>query len=268
MAFPEAPPLLQKGQNLCADYARYLTDVSVLILRSIRTDFCTQSLPPVDHQLPSFVANLFRQSKVSYSVLLAGLLYLLRFRHALLTKGPREAASRSKSMMDPRHPLFTFVVFVVALLLASKFLNDRHSSNGIWAETTGLSMGDLNRGEIFFLNVIDHRLHMENEVFQRWLTYLFQPHHLHNYLWTGQHSSQWPINAFAPAVVNSANNRQLSAYQHQRGSCKTLKNPSYFAFQGPGSNRKDNNILGATTKNETDENDSSNNRKKRAYISV
>jgi hypothetical protein len=131
------------------------------------------TVPWPELDLSHFVATVFRHSKVSYSVLLTGLLYLLRFRHAFSTP---------QGCVHPVCAINTVViVFVTSLVLSNKFLHDRHVSNATWAAHTGIPAIEINRGEIFFLNVINHQLNVEQAAFHKWMSILFHPAKLNPY---------------------------------------------------------------------------------------
>lgn len=152
-------------------------DVTVSMLKSIQQDLTRLEVicfPWGELDLSHFVAAVFRHSKVSYSVLLTALLYILRFRHAF-SNNPLDVMNISKCLPSSNTVL---VVFVSALVLSSKFLHDRHTSNLAWASHTGISSAEINRGEIFFLNVIQHQLSVDQTAFHKWMTILFQPGNL------------------------------------------------------------------------------------------
>ena len=153
--------------------------MTLSIVKSIQADLHAQYNKLIseqywgDPELGKFIGDLFKQSRVSYSVLLVGLLYLLRFRNSIGRRKPQ-----SKRF---HHSHFLLLMFVISLLLSNKFLHDRHSSNSAWASYSGFPLGDINRGEIFFLNVIEHDLHVEKEAFHRWVNSIFHPSNLEPY---------------------------------------------------------------------------------------
>lgn len=130
--------------------------------------------------LSRYVAAVFKHSKVSYSVLLTGLLYLLRFRHYMPCRLGAVNCAITRSTGES-HGGFLLTIFVSALLLSNKFLHDRHSSNENWAGYSGLSLRDVNRGEILFLTVVDHQINIDPVAFHKWTGILFQPCNLVHY---------------------------------------------------------------------------------------
>lgn len=128
-----------------------------------------------------YVAAVFRHSKVSYSVLLTGLLYLLRFRHHMAGRLAVAGCAIVRALEQSQGGGLLLSIFVSALLLSNKFLHDRHSSNENWAGFSGLGVRDVNRGEILFLTVVDHQINIDPVAFHKWTGILFQPGNLAQY---------------------------------------------------------------------------------------
>ncbi|KAF9934042.1 hypothetical protein FBU30_003552 [Linnemannia zychae] len=63
-------------------------------------------------------------------------------------------------------------MFLAALILASKFQQDRTYSNKAWSKISGLPVAEINLNEITFLSLIDYRLFVSQAVFQKWVTIL------------------------------------------------------------------------------------------------
>ena len=74
-----------------------------------------------------------------------------------------------------------FEIFVTALMLASKYLNDRNASNSAWSRISGIPLETLNKMEMKLLSFIEYKLHVEVDLFDRWIKFLFQPTKLANY---------------------------------------------------------------------------------------
>ena len=60
-------------------------------------------------------------------------------------------------------------MFLAALILASKFQQDRTYSNKAWSKISGLPVSEINLNEITFLSLIDYRLFVSQAVFQKWV---------------------------------------------------------------------------------------------------
>jgi hypothetical protein len=59
-------------------------------------------------------------------------------------------------------------MFLAALILASKYLQDRNYSARAWSKISGLNAQEINQNEIAFLLSVNWKLHITDEVFRRW----------------------------------------------------------------------------------------------------
>lgn len=59
-------------------------------------------------------------------------------------------------------------MFLAALILASKYLQDRNYSARAWSKISGLNTLEINLNEMTFLTAVNWRLHISESVFQRW----------------------------------------------------------------------------------------------------
>lgn len=129
-----------------------------------------------DSFLQSLIHNIFVISKLSHSVLLAGLLYLLRFRF-LLAKYRTSLRKR----IDVLSPSLTFVLFIAAMSLASKFHLDTTTHNRRWSDNSGVSIQTINQVEAIILEVIEFRLTVSKAAFDDWVNFLFSAKNLQAY---------------------------------------------------------------------------------------
>lgn len=59
-------------------------------------------------------------------------------------------------------------MFLAALILASKYLQDRNYSARAWSKISGLNTLEINQNELMFLKAVGWRLHIDEATFQRW----------------------------------------------------------------------------------------------------
>jgi PHO85 cyclin-5 len=59
-------------------------------------------------------------------------------------------------------------MFLIALIVASKYLQDKNYSLRVWSQKSGLSVGEIRSAEVTFILALDWRLHITNDVFQKW----------------------------------------------------------------------------------------------------
>jgi hypothetical protein len=59
-------------------------------------------------------------------------------------------------------------MFLSALILASKYLQDRNYSARAWSKISGLNTMEINQNELMFLEAVGWRLHIPETIYQRW----------------------------------------------------------------------------------------------------
>ncbi|KAI5282230.1 hypothetical protein KEM52_003736, partial [Ascosphaera acerosa] len=57
-------------------------------------------------------------------------------------------------------------MFLTALILASKYLQDHNYSARAWAKISGLDVQELNKNETTFLQAVNWKLHVPEAMFQ------------------------------------------------------------------------------------------------------
>lgn len=148
----------------CFDYGSYLVDVSCMMLSNLCLNV-----------KKDLIRGLFKQSRVSYSILLVSLIYLLRYIQ--LKQINQQFSSLKSNGHDSGLRLMT-----TCLVLACKFVQDRNASNEAWASLAHCSVDDLNDEERLVLNGLQYRLWVTEKVFSKWTQYLFKRDNLTNYL--------------------------------------------------------------------------------------
>lgn len=116
--------------------------------------------------LRTFIQETLRRSRTSYSTLQVALYYLILVKphvpsHDFTMEQPRDGASTRALQCGRR-------MFLAALILASKYLQDRNYSARAWSKISGLQTTEINQNELSFLMAIKWRLHMTELTFQRW----------------------------------------------------------------------------------------------------
>jgi len=59
-------------------------------------------------------------------------------------------------------------MFLAALILASKYLQDRNYSARAWSKISGLNINEINANEMAFLSAVNWRLHISDCIFDKW----------------------------------------------------------------------------------------------------
>ncbi|KAK9763012.1 PHO85 cyclin-5 [Basidiobolus ranarum] len=159
------------------ELVRDLIDVTADILGNIwgKPDTGSKVLP-----LNIFVQETIKRSQSSYCTLLTALLYIFRIKDQILTIRKSSASKDGSINRKPKvggeqvsEPFIDRILcarrmFLAALILASKFLQDRNYTNGAWAKTLGSNVLDININENAFLRLIDYRLFVSLPMFASW----------------------------------------------------------------------------------------------------
>ena len=116
--------------------------------------------------LRTFIQETLRRSRTSYSTLQVALYYLILVKahvpeHDFTMEQPVDCHA-SRALQCGRR------MFLAALILASKYLQDRNYSARAWSRISGLATQEINQNEMAFLAAVNWRLHITEEVYHRW----------------------------------------------------------------------------------------------------
>ncbi|KAI9368137.1 hypothetical protein BJX61DRAFT_546817 [Aspergillus egyptiacus] len=166
------PPCLLRQSERKVNFVDNLVDTASLIVEtiwplsavSLRSDSstgCKGVLP-----LRTFIQETLRRSRTSYSTLQVALYYLIKIKSHVPSPDVAQDQSRPKpvcrAMQCGRR------MFLAALILASKYLQDRNYSARAWSKISGLNTTEINQNELMFLKAVDWKLHIPESTFQRW----------------------------------------------------------------------------------------------------
>ena len=116
--------------------------------------------------LRTFIQEVLKRSKTSYSTLQVALYYLVLIKSCIprldFTMEQSEDSHAARAMQCGRR------MFLAALILASKYLQDRNYSARAWSKISGLKISEINTNEIAFVTAVDWKLHVPEPLFQRW----------------------------------------------------------------------------------------------------
>lgn len=172
VAHVRPPPCLLRQSDRKVSFVDNLVDTASQIVEIIwplstaasRSDpaGCKGVLP-----LRTFIQETLRRSRTSYSTLQVALYYLIKIKeHVPRPDAAEEQQPRSKpacrAMQCGRR------MFLAALILASKYLQDRNYSARAWSKISGLNTAEINQNELMFLEAVGWRLHVPEATFQRW----------------------------------------------------------------------------------------------------
>lgn len=130
---------------------------------------CTRDSSLLDQTLiglRTFVQEVLRRSKTSYSTLQVALYYLILIKSFV----PTRDFTMDQLMDSPSCQAMQCGrrMFLTALILASKYLQDRNYSARAWSKISGLRTSEINANEMTFLAAINWKLHVPEPLFNRW----------------------------------------------------------------------------------------------------
>lgn len=115
--------------------------------------------------LRTFIQETLRRSRTSYSTLQVALYYLILIKAHVpkidFTMEQPEDQSLRALQCGRR-------MFLAALILASKYLQDRNYSARAWSKISGLKVHEINTNEMAFLKAVNWKLHITDPIFERW----------------------------------------------------------------------------------------------------
>ncbi|KHN98775.1 G1/S-specific cyclin Pcl5 [Metarhizium album ARSEF 1941] len=164
------PPALVRQSDRKVNFVDNLVDSSTQIVEAIwplSSVVCRSELgSKVVLPLRTFIQETLRRSRTSYSTLQVALYYLILIKphvpkHNFTTEQPVDRHADRALQCGRR-------MFLAALILASKYLQDRNYSARAWSKISGLNTLEINQNEIAFLVAVKWRLHITDEVFRRW----------------------------------------------------------------------------------------------------
>ncbi|KAL8295765.1 hypothetical protein RB601_000822 [Gaeumannomyces tritici] len=163
------PPSLVRQADRKVNFVDNLVDSSTQIVEAIwptssvicRSEASNSVLP-----LRTFIQETLRRSRTSFSTLQVALYYLILIKahvpaHDFTMEQPEDCHA-SRALQCGRR------MFLAALILASKYLQDRNYSARAWSKISGLATQEINQNEMAFLLAVNWKLHITNEVYNRW----------------------------------------------------------------------------------------------------
>ncbi|OIW31182.1 hypothetical protein CONLIGDRAFT_573891, partial [Coniochaeta ligniaria NRRL 30616] len=165
------PPTLFRQVDRKVEFVDKLVDSATYIVEAIwptssvpcRSDFGTSTsvLP-----LRKFIEETLRRSRTSYSTLQVGLYYLILIKPHIpchdFTMEQTDESHASRVLQCGRR------MFLAALILASKWLQDRNYSARAWSKISGLKISEINENELAFLAAVNWKLHIGEDLYKVW----------------------------------------------------------------------------------------------------
>ncbi|KAF2135956.1 uncharacterized protein K452DRAFT_313597 [Aplosporella prunicola CBS 121167] len=165
-----APPALVRQSERTVKFVDSLVDSAtqmVEIIWPLSVPTCRTEATSGRGVLPlrTFIQETLRRSRTSYSTLQVALYYLILIKahvpkYDFTMEQPEDQSLRA--LQCGRR------MFLAALILASKYLQDRNYSARAWSKISGLKVCEINTNEMAFLKAVNWKLHITDPVFERW----------------------------------------------------------------------------------------------------
>lgn len=116
--------------------------------------------------LRRYIEETLRRSRTSYSTLQVALYYLILIMPCV----PKTDFTKEQLVDSPSFRALQCGrrMFLAALILASKYLQDRNYSAKAWSKMSGLKVVEINLNERAFLSAVNWKLHIPDSIFKRW----------------------------------------------------------------------------------------------------
>ncbi|KAI1755773.1 hypothetical protein F4782DRAFT_368079 [Xylaria castorea] len=164
------PPTLARQSERKVNFVDNLVDSSTQIVEAIWPLASVFHRQEMGHKavlpLRTFIQETLRRSRTSYSTLQVALYYLILIKphvpsHDFTMEQPEDIHAVRALQCGRR-------MFLAALILASKYLQDRNYSARAWSKISGLATQEINQNEMAFLSAVSWKLHITDAVFKRW----------------------------------------------------------------------------------------------------
>lgn len=169
-AYSVVPPKLRRDTDCTEAIVRLIVFFSTKLVHTIWSQTTVTPKSSKDFNgagvlpLQVFIQETLRRSKTSYSTLQVALFYLILLRpHVKPCHGAQQQYTPGcRALQCGRR------MFLTALILASKYLQDRNYSARAWSKISGLPVSEINENERQYLELIKYNLHMTKETFESW----------------------------------------------------------------------------------------------------
>lgn len=180
----------------------YIADTNALVIETMwyNTNTSPSSRQAAVVSLRTFIQEVLKRSRTTYSTLQTALFYLFRSQPAI-TAHLRQQAQHDK--WEGTYINCGRRMFLASLVVASKFVQDKTYRNSAWAKIAGLPVAEINAAERIFLTLVDYRLFISQTTFEQWHHLL----HVHVEAKTQQH----PMIPMLPYSLNQAFSTPLVA---------------------------------------------------------
>lgn len=112
-----------------------------------------------------FIREILKRSRATYSMLQLALFYIFRIKKLIFERLQQPLTNNELVCCGRR-------MFLAALMVASKYLNDKNYRNKTWAKIASLNVAEINATETIFLKLIDYQLYVSKPLYDKWVSLL------------------------------------------------------------------------------------------------
>ncbi|CAO3618663.1 unnamed protein product [Cunninghamella echinulata] len=152
------------GLNNRLAYVEALVDTNALVIETMWCSNISPNRQAAVVPLRTFIQEVLKRSRTTYSTLQTALFYLFRSRPAI-------TAHLQRSQQDQWEDAYISCgrrMFLASLVVASKFVQDKTYRNSAWAKIAGLPVSEINAAERIFLELVDYKLYISQPTFEQW----------------------------------------------------------------------------------------------------
>jgi hypothetical protein len=138
-------------------YTNYIIDITTLTIRTswpMEISTTKEGQPVVNTH--AFVRHLLKRSRATRSTLQLAIFYLFRIRPYIAKRSQYDPIVKCGRRM-----------FLAALICAHKYLYDNTFTNASWAKISKLPVKEINGAERALLEMLDYRLYVSTELYQK-----------------------------------------------------------------------------------------------------
>lgn len=155
----------QKNLDVKVTYVDNLVDTTAKVIEAIWPTVNKQKSNVVP--LRSFIQEVLKRSRTTYSTLQTALFYLFRVKNTIIDRLSHQSIATTINR-EQDYISCGRRMFLASLILASKFLQDRNYRNSAWAKISGLPVREINAAEMVFMKLIDCNLYISKATFEQW----------------------------------------------------------------------------------------------------
>ncbi|GAN10489.1 hypothetical protein MAM1_0361c10030 [Mucor ambiguus] len=153
-----------------------------------------------------FIREILKRSRATYSMLQLALFYIFRIKKLIFERLQQPLTNNELVCCGRR-------MFLAALMVASKYLNDKNYRNKTWAKIASLNVTEITATEMVFLKLIDYQLYVSKPLYDKWVSLLHD--HIQKKSFIAIAKQKQDVNYYYSALNMSRQQQQHQQQQQQ-----------------------------------------------------